>query len=49
MINARNNLLNKMPKNIPACENCDLPFDDSKFSIKNLYKSAKGRIQLFSK
>jgi len=48
MLNARNSLLKQRPQDIVACQDCDLPFDNSKFSVKNFYKSAVGRMQLFS-
>lgn len=49
MLNARNSLLDKAPECVAACKGCDLPFDDTKFSLKNIYKAAIGRMQLFSK
>lgn len=49
MLNARNSLLKKAPENVAACMGCDLPYDDTKFSLKNIYGAAIGRMQLFSK
>lgn len=49
MVRVRSDLLNKAPERIAACKGCDLPFDDSKFSLRNIYKAAIGRMQVFSK
>lgn len=47
--NLRHSLLDKRPNRVNACRGCDLPFDDSKFTIKNVYRAARGRMQLFAK
>lgn len=49
MLIARRNLLDKTPEGVVACKHCDTPFDDAKFTIKNYYLAARGRMQLFSK
>ena len=41
-------LLAKEPERIKACNGCDLPYDDTKFTVKNLFLAAKGRMQLFT-
>ncbi len=48
MQNLRRALLDKQPEKQEACNGCDLPFDDAKFSFANLVKVAKGRVQIFS-
>jgi MoaA/NifB/PqqE/SkfB family radical SAM enzyme len=48
MLSVRRNLLNETPECVAACKGCDLPFDDSKFTIQNVYRAARGRMQLFS-
>lgn len=44
----RRNLLNKKPHNNHVCKGCDLPHDNSRFTLKYLFKTAKGRLQLFA-
>ncbi len=45
----RKALLDKEPEKIKACNGCDMPYDDTKFTVKNIFLAAKGRIQLFTK
>lgn len=49
MQDVRFNLLLKAPERIAACKGCDLPYDDSKFTLKNIYRAARGRMQLFAR
>lgn len=49
MLELREFLLRKKPQKVSACEKCDLPYDDSKFTLKNIFHAARGRLQLFSK
>ena len=49
MQEVRRNLLEKKPDCVAACKGCDLPYDDSKFTFKNIYHAARGRMQLFAK
>jgi MoaA/NifB/PqqE/SkfB family radical SAM enzyme len=49
MLTARRGLLEENPGQIGACRGCDLPYDDSKFTFQNLYRAARGRMQLFAK
>ena len=49
MVAARRALLAQDPDAVRACRGCDLPYDDSKFTVKNIYRAARGRMQLFSK
>jgi len=45
----RSALAAKKPNLMAACRNCDLPYDDSKFSFKNILNAAKGRMQMFGR
>lgn len=45
----RSHLLQRRPDLSTACSHCDLPYDNSKFSLANLFAAAKGRLQLFSR
>lgn len=49
MTGLRRNLLDGEPNRIAACRECDMPWDADKFALKNLYQTAKGRMQLFAK
>ncbi|NQT13238.1 MAG: SPASM domain-containing protein [Planctomycetes bacterium] len=49
MLRARRCLLDKTPELVAACKGCDLPYDDTKFSLKNLCRAAVGRMQILSK
>lgn len=42
-------IVNKIPETISACAGCDLPYDGSKFSARNLIKTATGRLNMFGK
>jgi radical SAM protein with 4Fe4S-binding SPASM domain len=44
----RQNLVNKKPELSAACNGCDLPYDDAKFSMKNILRTARRRLQLFN-
>jgi radical SAM protein with 4Fe4S-binding SPASM domain len=44
----RRNLLDGSPDRSAACQGCDLPHDDSKFTVKNIYRAVKGRMQFFN-
>jgi len=44
----RQALLDGKPERAAACKDCDLPYDDSKFTVRNMMRAAKGRIQLFT-
>lgn len=48
-VNARQALLMRQPESVDACRGCDLPYDDSKFTLRNVYRAARGRMQIFSK
>ncbi len=43
----RKNLVERMPWKSAACDGCDLPYDDAKFSVRNLVKTARGRFQIW--
>ena len=45
----RQNLLDKHPERSAVCDGCDLPYDDAKFSWRNMMRAAKGRFQVFGK
>ena len=44
----RRNLRDHHPGRSGACANCDLPYDGSKYTVRNLINTAAGRLQLFS-
>lgn len=44
----RRNLLDEKPELSAACAGCDLPYDDSKFTLRNMFQAAKGRMQIFA-
>ncbi|UCE23722.1 MAG: SPASM domain-containing protein [Candidatus Zixiibacteriota bacterium] len=43
----RRNLVNKTPYANAACAECDMPFDKSKFSARNILSSVVNRLQFF--
>lgn len=45
----RRALAEKRPDDMAACKGCDMPHDDSKFSVRNLVKTAVHRALLFEK
>ncbi len=45
----RKNLIERHPSKSAACDGCDLPYDDAKFSLRNMAKTARGRLQIFRK
>lgn len=45
----RRNLVDKHPERSTACDGCDLPYDDAKFSLRHMMRAAKGRFQVFAK
>lgn len=49
MQNFRKALIDKEPFRNKACAGCDLPYDETKHSLKNYLSAIKGRIQLFGK
>lgn len=42
----RKALIDKQPEKINSCANCDMPYDDSKFTIKNIIKTLSGKFQI---
>ncbi len=44
----RKNLAERAPWKSKACDGCDMPYDASKFSLKNIVKTASGRLQIFA-
>ena len=44
----RKSLINKKPKAIKACADCDMPYDADKFALKNIRRTVQGRLQVFS-
>ena len=42
----RQNLVDKKPELSAACKGCDLPYDDAKFSMENMVRTARRRLQL---
>ena len=42
----RRNLVRKRPERNLACQGCDLPYDQEKFSLHNIVKSLFGRLQI---
>jgi radical SAM protein with 4Fe4S-binding SPASM domain len=49
MQEVRRHLLDKRPDAIEACRGCDLPYDDSKFSLRNMLKTLRERTQILSR
>ncbi len=47
MLYVRESLLNQSPNSVSACSGCDLPYDNAKFSLRNIYRAALGRMQIF--
>ncbi len=47
MLELRQNLVDRKPECSAACEGCDLPYDADKFSMKNIIKTVRGRLQVF--
>ncbi len=45
----RRDLVERHPEKQRACADCDMPFDDSKFSARNLVKTAVHRMLLFDR
>ncbi|MGO9483956.1 MAG: radical SAM/SPASM domain-containing protein [Rhodomicrobium sp.] len=43
----RSNLVDQTPWKTPACNGCDLPYDSAKFSLVNIVRTARGRLQIF--
>lgn len=43
----RRNLLDKSPAGNAACAGCDMPYDQSKFTAKNIVSSVLNRLQFF--
>ncbi len=44
----RKNLAHRTPWKSKACDGCDMPYDSSKFSLKNLIRTARSRLQIFA-
>ena len=44
----RRNLALRTPWKSKACDGCDMPYDASKFSLRNLIRTARGRLQIFA-
>jgi radical SAM protein with 4Fe4S-binding SPASM domain len=44
----RKDLIEENPAGSAACDGCDLPYDDAKFSWQNLIRVARGRLQIFN-
>jgi radical SAM protein with 4Fe4S-binding SPASM domain len=44
----RRNLADRKPELSAACNGCDLPYDDTKFSMENILRTARRRLQLFN-
>jgi radical SAM protein with 4Fe4S-binding SPASM domain len=42
----RRDLRDRRPERQAACAGCDMPYDGSKFSLRNLLNTARGRLQL---
>ncbi len=42
----RRNLVDRRPEQSAVCDGCDLPYDDAKFSWRNILRVAKGRLQI---
>ncbi len=47
MQNMRQKLLDEEPEEIEACKGCDMPYDTEKFSIRNVVRTIRGRLQIF--
>jgi radical SAM protein with 4Fe4S-binding SPASM domain len=47
--NIRKALGNKSPQAIKACENCDLPYDQGKFTLLHIFKTGIKRLGIFKK
>ncbi len=45
--NLRKALANRNPQAIKACENCDLPYDQGKFTIRHILKTGINRLGIF--
>lgn len=45
----RRALINKKPQAIKACAGCDMPYDSDKFALKNIFRTVRGRLQVFSR
>jgi radical SAM protein with 4Fe4S-binding SPASM domain len=43
----RRALVEKRPGDIAACDGCDLPYDSTKFSYANIYRTLTNRLQVF--
>jgi radical SAM protein with 4Fe4S-binding SPASM domain len=46
-VELRKALIEEKPEKISSCANCDMPYDDSKFSIKNISSALLFKLQLF--
>ena len=42
----RRNLRDRQPELSAACAGCDMPYDSSKYTVRNLLNTARGRLQL---
>lgn len=42
----RRNLVDRHPERSAACDGCDLPYDDAKFSWSNMIRAMRGRFQV---
>ncbi len=45
----RKNLADRTPWKSAACDGCDMPYDASKFSLRNIVRTARNRLQIFSR
>ena len=43
----RKALVEKRPEDMTACNGCDLPYDESKFSYANIFRTLTNRLQVF--
>jgi len=43
----RKALVEKRPEDMTACNGCDLPYDESKFSYANILRTLTNRLQVF--
>lgn len=43
----RKNLVERKPELSAACNGCDMPFDDTKFSMENIWRTLRRRMQIF--
>jgi radical SAM protein with 4Fe4S-binding SPASM domain len=48
MLELRRNLATKRPDLNGACEHCDMPYSKEKFSFRNLMRTMRGRLRLFT-